>query len=65
MNDGGPASEATLRDLFAAKAMQGIMTMREVSRFAEDLNVEKDAIVYSKVSYIIADAMLSHRQKLE
>jgi len=46
----------TLRDYFAAKAMQGL-----ISSFKGDVSAEFDII--SIVSYKMADAMLNQREK--
>jgi len=62
MNNGGPAFPTgtafqgmTLRDYFAAKALQGVLAAD-----TEEL-LSVDAI--ASVSYRIADAMLKERQK--
>jgi len=46
----------TLRDYFAAKAMEGL-----ISSFKGDVSAEFDII--STVSYKMADAMLNQREK--
>jgi hypothetical protein len=45
----------TLRDYFAAKAMQAILTHPES-------NPETPAPIFAKVSYVMADAMLKARE---
>ena len=59
----------TLRDYFAAKAMQGILTNRNCGE-EWPLNVDPskddddtDCIQLSRVAYMVADAMLSARVK--
>jgi hypothetical protein len=51
----------TLRDYFAAKAMQGLMSRKEQGGF--DFAVyEKDAMRVSMWAYDLADAMLKARE---
>ena len=69
-NDGGPAfpepgcpygrGGMTLRDYFAAKAMQGLILNE-----AEDGTIGSDNVepALAKLSYKIADAMLTERAK--
>lgn len=58
-SDGGPAfpnehtSGMSLRDYFAAKAMQGILST----------NKEAEAINLAENAYFMADAMLKEREK--
>ena len=52
----------TLRDYFAAKAMQGIISVYD-KRAGFD-TMEKESIHLAKTSYEIADAMLKEREKL-
>jgi hypothetical protein len=58
-------NEMTLRDYFAAKAMQGLLAGldRDARRFLEDQSEPVDTM--SKASYTVADAMLKARQKDE
>jgi hypothetical protein len=53
-DDGGSADQSmTLRDYFAAKAMQAILS---------DPNFDKPDTVLANASYCIADAMLKARE---
>jgi len=45
----------TLRDYFAAKAMQGMLTH-------PDSRADVDASVYAKGAYVMADAMMKERE---
>ena len=67
-NDGGPAFPAhpsamgdhdgmSLRDYFAAKAMQGMLAARHPTHSGED-----GADTLADDSYIVADAMLAARE---
>lgn len=68
MKDGMPAfplygriasnSGMTLRDYFAAKAMQGFLAAREAAHVGEDGDK-----VLAQDAYICADAMLAEREK--
>jgi len=68
MNNGGPAFPAldartmlsgmTLRDYFAAKAMQGI-----ISASGADRRVEYDEDAVADNAYRMADAMLKERER--
>jgi len=49
---GSPQEGMTLRDYFAAKAMQGLCA-----------NNNTDPFVISKAAYIVADAMLKARER--
>ena len=51
----------TIRDYFAAKAMQGIISVYD--RRAGFKTMEKESIDLAKTSYEIADAMLKEREK--
>jgi len=59
------AHEATLRDYFAAKAMQGLLS--DGSAINEDtgkkLSIPDDAALIAVVVYDIADAMLEARKE--
>ena len=64
--NGGTACEGmTLRDYFAAKAMQGIIGNSELLKHAIDgrMNVQLLAHNSSAEAYLIADAMLRERYK--
>ena len=73
MNNGGPAFPAldartmlsgmTLRDYFAAKAMQGLLAGldRDARRFME--RQEEPAEAMAKACWTMADAMLEARKK--
>jgi hypothetical protein len=50
-----PENGMTLRDFFAAKAMQGILT--------EDRSLELNFIEIASDSYRLADAMIQEREK--
>lgn len=55
------ASGMSLRDYFAAKAMQGFAsTARDLSR-ASDAHLREEFDFVSRVSYLMADAMLRAR----
>lgn len=56
-----------LRDYFAAKAMQAIMTnsnvyFPKISKLAENKNEAAD-LVMSQLAYVYADAMMKAREK--
>ena len=58
---GGFARDMTLRDYFAAKAMQGLMSRKEQGGF--DFAVyEKDAMRVALWAYDLADEMLKARK---
>ncbi len=75
-NTGGPAFPGesallnkgmTLRDYFAAKAMQGLITYmgcgpNKVDQIGADEN-EQNKTVIARCAYIYADAMLAEREK--
>ena len=83
INDGGPAFPRnghpdkndlpsigmSLRDYFAAKAMQGILSNSEVEKFRQSLDKNipdsKQIEAITLLSYEIADAMLKAREKNE
>ena len=83
MKDGGPAfpqmlgeryepmstDGMSLRDYFAAKAMQGILSNSEVEKFRQSLDKNipdsKQIEAITLLSYEIADAMLKAREKNE
>jgi hypothetical protein len=58
------ADGMTLRDYFAAKAMQGILTNQEflktILKSAPENSIAKDAI--AKTAYTMADGMLKQRE---
>jgi hypothetical protein len=54
INDGGPASQKTLRDWFAGKAMEAMITKLD----------EYDEEVTADLAYEMADAMLERRKIL-
>ena len=56
---GGPASDMTLRDYFAAKAMQGMLAHHGVLQNKKQ--AENDAVGATH-AYLIADAMLKARE---
>ncbi|MCH8044087.1 MAG: hypothetical protein IID44_10270 [Planctomycetes bacterium] len=59
-NDGGTADCATLRDYFAAAAMQGELA-RQTANYAEEMG--PSSIEYlANISYAVADAMLKARE---
>lgn len=51
----------TLRDYFAAKAMQGICADRHT--FWDNASIQGDPINIARLSFEIADAMLKEREK--
>jgi len=64
----------TLRDYFAAKALQGMMNQPDYETYPGDVNAPSaDLLIakwrkgiyarYANVSYLIADAMLAEREK--
>lgn len=53
----------TLRDYFAAKAMQGFLAASGKSGIGFGFNYPENNINYAGVAYIIADAMLAERAK--
>jgi hypothetical protein len=55
----------SLRDYFAAKAMNGLVAADAVSRFAHQYSVtaEKAAAAVTKSAYTMADAMLEARKR--
>ena len=67
---GSDADGMTLRDYFAAKAMQGLMAMERASEFVDDEGYESEdrgtlfvhTDFLAKEAYMIADAMLKARQ---
>ena len=62
-DDGGLSSKClTIRDYFAAKAMQGLLADPNEVREAEQ-SVESFAEEIAKGSYIYADAMLEARKQ--
>lgn len=52
---GGYAKDMTLRDYFAAKAMQGLLTAELVGEYSNEHVAD--------IAYVIADAMLKERNK--
>jgi hypothetical protein len=67
-NTGGPAfsygtayAGMTLRDYFAAKAMQGLMSRKEQGGFDFAVS-EKDAMRVAMWAYALADEMLKARE---
>jgi hypothetical protein len=52
---GGYAKDLTLRDYFAAKAMQGLLTAELVGEYSNEHVAD--------IAYLIADAMLKERNK--
>ena len=77
MKDGGPAFPFTqdggffkegykgmsLRDYFAAKALQGILSDPRNMRIANEKEPSCEVDFIAKVSYQFADAMLKEREK--
>lgn len=57
------ASEATLRDYFAAKAMAAVIMNPETQHELANMGRDEGMIVISKVAYMQADAMLAERAK--
>ena len=55
------ASGMSLRDYFAAKAMQGVMSTYHHDKALEDIALE--SIQIAEMSYAIADAMLKQREE--
>ena len=55
------ASGMSLRDYFAAKAMQGVMYTYHHDKALEDIALE--SIQIAEMSYAIADAMLTQREE--
>jgi hypothetical protein len=56
----------TLRDYFAASAMQGVISscyMKRNTDFTESLDLADDAEFVAEISYEMADAMLLQRTK--
>lgn len=54
---------ATLRDYFAAKAMQGILADSEINPHALGLNIAEFQQLLAEKSYGYADAMLKAREQ--
>lgn len=71
-DDGGPAFPArpadmeagmTLRDYFAAQAMEALLSyMMTISRVADQTNQQLGVMV-ARIAYLQADAMLEERDK--
>lgn len=62
----GPVSGMTLRDYFAAKAIQGMFANDSLlKRYAEDgmINMVSPEVLATTAAYSIADAMLAERAK--
>ncbi len=57
------ASEATLRDMFAAKAMQGILASGQRYFGPSDDEGKTNADLLATNSYFMADAMRKQREK--
>ena len=59
----------SLRDYFAAKAMQGVLANSEVEKFRqsldEDIPEEKQIEAIATTSYEIADAMIAAREAVK
>ena len=56
-----PGSEGmTLRDYFAAKAMQAVITCAFDAGAATEA---EDALTLAEIAYVMADAMLAEREK--
>jgi hypothetical protein len=53
----------TLRDYFAAKAMQGVLAMGPETVDGRKLQHPKDSNVIAVIAYALADAMLAERAK--
>lgn len=53
----------TLRDYFAAKAMQGVLAMGAETVDGRKLQHPKDSNVIAVIAYALADAMLAERAK--
>lgn len=64
LDDGGPASEKSLRDEFAGLAMQQWASARDFQVWAMSLKNEQHELL-AKGAYRIADAMLAERAKQE
>ncbi len=72
IDDGGPASKATLRDLFAGQALSGILadTTTRVGFTGSDgsgwpSNERKFRAAVAESAYAHADAMLSARKAVQ
>lgn len=74
INDGGPAfpprldpkthpSGMTLRDYFAAKAMQGMLADPQTRESCTEDQEEKWMRSFARVCYEFADAMIAAREK--
>ena len=67
--DGSPSSGMSLRDYFAAAALQGIYAnsndafLLTAAKEAESHSESDSAITYARYAYEAADAMLSERDK--
>ena len=64
-NDGGPASDMTLRDHFAGLAMRGMLTHPELldaDGKIGDKKKYKASVLFAKISYAMADAMIAARE---
>ena len=70
INDGGPASNASLRDVFAMAALQGLLAQSPDSIFFSTKSMTRLASesddgwgLVARMSYAAADAMLAERNK--
>ena len=61
-DDGGSAKDMTIRDHFAALALQGYLSDPDVVPEDEE-TFEEFAQTISKAAYMFADAMLQERRK--
>ena len=59
----GHSEGLTLRDYFAAKAMQGVLAMGPETVDGRKLQHPKDSNVIAVIAYALADAMLAERAK--
>lgn len=63
MNQSMNYRDMTLRDHFAARAMQGILSKHDDSTVYDERDLAYDSSSIAHKSYAIADAMLAERQK--
>lgn len=62
-NDGGPASEKTLRDWFAGMALQGCLAYSYVNPLKGNYHENCEPHHVASDMYLYADAMLAERAK--
>lgn len=61
-DSGGPANKASLRDIFAAMAMQAFISRADIAQNMSDMPNESYDALIARWSYESADAMLKARQ---